>query len=95
MDNKSGLENNITTFYERNTLNIPEVEKQHYFKDNTGLEVEVNNPTEEKVAQQYKLYKGFLASEKIKESIQGRAHQVIPADADPRNIKFVKSRVPM
>lgn len=95
MDNPQTVEENIETFYERNNLNIPEVEKQHYFKDNIGPELNVNDPTVAKVAKQYQLYKGFLASEKIKESTGMRAHQVIPDDSDPRNLRFYRSRIPM
>lgn len=95
MDNPKKVEENIETFYERNNLNIPEAEKEHYFKDNIGPELNVNDPTVAKVAKQYQLYKGFLASEKIKESTGARAHQVIPDDSDPRNLRFYRSKIPM
>jgi hypothetical protein len=94
MDTREKVEKNIEIFYERNTIHIPEVEKKHYFKDQPG-QIEISNKADDKTAKQFNLYKGFLASERVKLSTQGRIHQVIPDDSDPRNLRFARSRVPM
>lgn len=95
MENPKQIEDNIATFYERNNLHIPEVEKEYYFKEGQSDGVKLDETTDATVAKQYKLYKGFLATQKIKQSTQGRLHQVIPADSDPRNMRFKRSNVPM
>jgi LysM repeat protein len=94
MDTKERVEKQIETFYERSTISIPEVEKRHYFKDQPN-QLNISNKADAKTAKKFELYKGFLASERVKVSTQGRIHQVIPDDSDPRNARFSRARVPI
>jgi hypothetical protein len=94
MDTKERVEKQIETFYERSTINIPEVEKRHYFKDQPS-QPNISNKADAKTARKFELYKGFLASERVKVSTQERIHQVIPDDSDPRNTRLTRARVPI
>lgn len=85
MDSQN-IEDQIQTFYKRNNLNIPEAEKKIYF-DKEG-EIEINK-NEDKVSKQFELFKGYLATSKIKESTGDRVMQIIPSESDPRNLRFV------
>lgn len=95
MDTCKKVDENIETYYERNNLDIPNVEKELYFDNAYGPKLDIKNTADESVKKKYQLYKGFLASEKIKEQNGMRVHQVIPENVDPRNMRFVRSNIPM
>ena len=94
METKEKLEKNIEIFYERNNMKIPEVEVQHYFK-NDPYARQTDSPNESKIEKQYRLYKKFLVSQRIKERQRGVPYYSTPDDVDARYSRFQNERTPL
>ncbi|CAI2372952.1 unnamed protein product [Moneuplotes crassus] len=89
MDTK--VDENIETFYERNNTNIPQVEVNHYFKDNQYLLVG-DSKADQKASNQLKLYKNFLVSKRIQQKRRGFDFPSIPDDNHPRNHRIQRTQ---
>ena len=84
--NSKNIEDHIQTFYQRNNLVIPEAERKLYFDKEGDL---IIDKEQDKLSQKYDLFKGFLATNKIKDGTGERIMQVVPDESDPRNLRFV------
>ena len=66
MESKN-IDNHIETYYERNNLNIPDAEKEVYLDKDNSVEFDPDKFSDENEAKKYKLFRGYLATQKIKE----------------------------
>ena len=61
----TNIEKHITTFYERNNLNIPDAEKEFFFDKDNPLEFDPEKFEDENEGKKYKMFRGFLATQEI------------------------------
>lgn len=72
METTEGINKNIETFYEIHSLDIPEVKKAVIDSNKDGL---LSSNADESLKKQYRLYKGFIASNQLIEELRDEANK--------------------